>query len=122
MIHGNPFLNRFNVILHFNNLSWWANDELYALCNVTGEALIASLEQLLLVVIGSRDNVEDLLDTFWVKLGWDGEEVAASELLNLGTTLDAWEVDESWLDNTRLSLGSSNNLLGESGTVSVAQR
>lgn len=112
-----PFLNRFDVILQFINLSWWANDELYALCDVTGEALVASLEQLLLIVVGSRDNVEDLLDTFWPEFGWDGEEVAASELLDLGTTLDAWEVDESWLDNARFSPSSSDNLLGESRIV-----
>jgi hypothetical protein len=111
----------FFIHLRHYHLSWWANNELDTLCDVTGKTLVASLKELLLVVVGTGDDVEDLLDTLWAKLSWNREEVAACELLDLSTTINAWKVDEGWLDDARLALCGPYDLLSKSGIVSFDQ-
>lgn len=94
---------------------WWALDELDTLADVALEASVTSLEQLLLVCVGAWDDVDGLLDTVWAELDWNGEELAASLLLDLGSALDTWKVDKGRLDDARLALGSLDELLGEAG-------
>jgi hypothetical protein len=120
IIHGNA-QSLFFIHLRHYHLSWWANNELDTLCDVTGKTLVASLKELLLVVVGTGDDVEDLLDTLWAKLSWNGEEVAACELLDLSTTINTWKVDEGWLDDARFTLCGADDLLSESGIVSFDQ-
>lgn len=119
MIYRKLFASIFYVTK--TTLSWWAQDELNTLGNVTGQALVTSLEQLLLVVVGTSNNVVYLLRTFYAKLGGDGEEVTTCELLDLSSTLNTWEVDKGGLDDAALTLGGPDDLLCKSVIVSVAQ-
>lgn len=75
-------------------LCWRTLDELDTLRDIARETLVASLEQLLLVVVGFRDDVEDLLGSVGPEFDRDGKEIAAGELLDLWATFDTWEVDE----------------------------
>lgn len=92
--------------------------ELDALGDVALQAVVASLEQLLLVVVGAADDVNGLLGTAGAKLNGDGEEVGASGLSNGITTLDTWEIDKAGLDQALLALGGPDDLVGKSMEVS----
>jgi hypothetical protein len=106
-------------------------DELNTLGNVALEAVVASLEQLLLVLVGAADNINGPLGTTglvstlamtilriamcstYAKLDGDGEELGASGLGDGITALNTGKVDEAGLDNTLLALGGLDDLLGE---------
>jgi hypothetical protein len=88
--------------------------KLNTLRDVTFEAIIASLEELLLVVVGAANDVDRLLGTAGTKLNGNGEEVGTSGLGDSITTGDTREVDEAGLDNALLALGGPDHLLGES--------
>src|SRR5690349_936982 len=92
--------------------------ELDALGDVALQAVVASLEQLLLVVVGTADDVDGLLGTARAKLNGNGEEVGASGLSNGITTLDTREVDKAGLDKALLALGGPDDLVGKSMEVS----
>lgn len=92
--------------------------ELNALGDVALEAIVAGLEKLLLVVIGTADDIDSLLGTTGAKLDGDGEELSASGLSNGVTALDTGKVDKTGLDETLLALGGPDNLVGESADVS----
>jgi hypothetical protein len=95
--------------------------ELDALGDVALQAVVASLEKLLLVVVGTADNVDSLLGTAGAKLDGNRKEVGASGLSDGVTTLDTGKVDKAGLDEALLALGGSNNLVGESVEVSCDQ-
>jgi hypothetical protein len=88
--------------------------ELDTLRDVTLKAVIASLEELLLVVVGAADNIDRLLGTAGAKLNRNGKEVGAGGLSDGITTSDTRQVDEAGLDNALLALGGPDYLLGES--------
>jgi len=88
-------------------------DELDALGDVALEALVASLEELLLVLVGRANGVVGLLRALRAKLDRDGEVVKASLLGNGITTGNTGEVDESRLNDAGLALVSLEELLGE---------
>lgn len=92
--------------------------ELNALGDVALQAVVASLEQLLLVLVGAADNVNSLLGSAGAKLDGNGEELGAGSLSNSITTLDTREVDEAGLDEALLALGGPDDLVGESRGVS----
>lgn len=89
-------------------------NELNTLGDVTAQTLVASLEELLLVVVCGSNDVVCLLGTGWAEFDGDGEEVATGELLNFGTAVDTGEVDEGGLDDAGLALGGADDFLGES--------
>lgn len=101
--------------------TWQANhllggrvgDELNTLGDVTLEAIVASLEELLLVLVGRANGVVGLLRALRAKLDRDGEEVEAGLLGNGITTGDTRKVDEGRLDDASLALVSLEELLGE---------
>jgi hypothetical protein len=93
-------------------------DKLDALGDVTLEAIVACLEELLLVVICAADNVDGLLGAVGAKLDRHGEEVGAGGLCDGVAAGDTWQVDEAGLDDALLALGGLDDLLGESGLVS----
>jgi len=92
--------------------------ELDALGDVALQAVVASLEQLLLVVVGAADNVNGLLRTAGAKLDGHGEEVGAGGLCDGIATLNTGEVDKTGLDEALLALGGPDDLVGESVNVS----
>ena len=92
--------------------------ELDALGDVALQAVVASLEQLLLVLVGAADDVNGLLGTAGAKLDGHGEEIGAGSLSDGITTLDTREVDEAGLDEALLALGGPDDLVGESVEVS----
>ena len=52
----------------------------------------------------------------YAELDRDGEEVAARLLSNGLTTRNTWQVDEGWLNDALLALGSLHDALGEAET------
>lgn len=113
-----------------HSLWGWVVDKVNALLNVALEILVASFQELLLLVIGLADNVDGLLSTArlfevsiteqnewsamtYAELNWYGEEVVTGGLCNRVTALDTWKVDKARLDNTLLALDSLDDLLGE---------
>jgi len=88
-------------------------DELDTLGDVALEALVASLEELLLVLVGRTNGVVGLLCALRAKLDRDGEVVKASLLGDSITTGDTGKVDESGLNDASLALVSLEELLGE---------
>jgi hypothetical protein len=88
-------------------------DELDTLGDVALEALVASLEELLLVLVGRANGVVGLLCALRAELDGNGEVVEASLLGDGITTGDTREVDESGLNNAGLALVSLEELLGE---------
>jgi hypothetical protein len=87
--------------------------ELNTLGDVALEALVASLEKLLLGGVGGADHVVSLLDAILAELDRDGEVLEAGLLCDGITTGNTREVDESGLDNAGLALGGLDDLLGE---------
>jgi hypothetical protein len=96
--------------------------EVDALGDVAFQAVVASLEQLLLVVVDAADDVDGLLSTAGAKLDWNGEEVGAGGLSDGITTLDTREVDKAGLDEALLALGGPDDLVGETSKVSCGLR
>jgi len=96
---------------------WWALGELDTLADVAFETLDGCLDEFLLVLICTAENVDGLLCTGCTKLDWDGEEIAASLLSNGITTRNTWQIDECWLDDTALALVCPKNTFGESRYV-----
>lgn len=88
-------------------------NEFNALLDVALKVLVASLEELLLGVVGLGDNVDGLLGTVGAKLDRNGEEVHTSGLHNGLTALNTGQVDERGLDDALLALGGLEQLLGE---------
>jgi len=78
---------------------WVLRNELDTLLNVLLEILQACIQQLLLV-IGQLTDIVDLLNAIWAKSDLGSEEVDALVLVE-------WAVNEGWLDDVRLALGSS---------------
>lgn len=91
-------------------------DELNTLGDVALEALVASLEELLLVLVGRANGVVGLLCTLGAKLDRNGEVVEASLLGDGIATGDTGKVDESGLNDTGLALVGLEELLGEAET------
>ena len=54
----------------------------------------------------------------YAKLNGHREEVAARQLCDLGSTLDAREIDVRGLDDALLALGGPDNLFGKAANVS----
>jgi hypothetical protein len=92
--------------------------ELNALGNVALEAVVAGLEELLLVVVGAADDIDGLLGTAGAKLDGNREELGASGLCNSIAALNTGKVHEAGLDKTLFALGGPDDLVGESTDVS----
>jgi hypothetical protein len=90
-------------------------NELDALADVPAQSRIARLEQLLLVLVGTRHDVERLLGTVGTQLNGHGEEVAARQLDNLLAAGNAGEVDKRGLDDSLLARDGLDDLFGEAG-------
>ena len=88
-------------------------DELDTLGDVALEALVAGLEELLLVLVGRANGVVGLLCALRAKLNGNGEVVKASLLGDLVTAGNTGKVDESGLNDTSLALVRLEKLLGE---------
>ena len=101
-----------------NLLSGRVLGELDALRDVALQAVVASLEQLLLVVVGAADDIDGLLGTAGAELDGDGEEVTASLLGDGLAARNTGQVDVAGLDEALLALGGPNDLVGESIEVS----
>lgn len=87
---------------------WVLLDELDTLLDVLLQVNQACIQQLLLVV-GKLTNIVNLLNTIWTKGNLGGEEVDTLVLVERA-------VNESWLDNVALTIGSSEDALSETGT------
>jgi hypothetical protein len=87
---------------------WVLLDEVNTLADVLLEVADADIKELLLVVGDLSDGV-DLLNTVGAELNVGGEVLAALVLVER-------RVDESWLDDVLLALGSLEERLGETGT------
>jgi len=92
-------------------------DKLDALLDVALETLVAGLEQLLFVLVGVLDDINGLLGTAGTELDGDGEVLAAGDLLDLVTAVDAREVDERGLDDAGFAVEGFDELLGEAVIV-----
>ena len=92
--------------------------ELDALGDVALQAVVASLKQLLLVVVGAADDIDGLLGTAGTELDGHGEEVRAGDLSDSITTLNSRKVDKAGLDKALLALGGPDDLIGESIEIS----
>jgi hypothetical protein len=88
-------------------------DELDTLGDVALKSLVASLEELLLVLVGRANGVVGLLCALGAELNRDREVVKTSLLGNGITTGNTGEVDESRLNDASLALVSLEELLGE---------
>lgn len=104
-------------------------NELSTLGDVALETAVASLEELLLVVIGLADDVNGLLgtrglssvslvlfglaDSTYAKLDGDGEEVDAGGLCDGLAASNTGEIDEAGLNDALLSLQGADDLVGE---------
>jgi hypothetical protein len=88
-------------------------DELDALGDVTTEALVAGLEELLLLLVGAANDVDSLLGTAGTELNGYREVLSAGGLGNGVTTLDTGQVYIAGLDDALLALGGLDDLLGE---------
>jgi hypothetical protein len=93
--------------------------KLDSLRDVALETIVASLEKLLLCLVGAADDIDGLLSTAGAELDGDGEELSASSLSNGIASLNTGQVDETGLDETLLALGGADDLVGESTNVSL---
>jgi hypothetical protein len=93
--------------------------KLNSLRDVALETIVASLEKLLLCLVGAADDIDGLLSTAGAELDGDGEELSASSLSNGIASLNTGQVDEAGLDETLLALGGADDLVGESTNVSL---
>jgi hypothetical protein len=78
--------------------------------NVALKTFDSSLEECLLAVINTAEDVDCFLGTS--RLGTT--LVATSSLLDGSTTWDTIKINKRWLDKTFLAIESSDHLLGES--------
>lgn len=106
-------LVKINHAIHPLRLCGWVGDKVDTLLNVALESLVALRQKLLLVLIGSLHNVDGLCGTILAQLHWHGEELQARLLHNLVTTCHTGKVDKGGLDDTRLALGRTDDLLRE---------
>lgn len=88
-------------------------DKLDTLFNVPLEPLVASLQQLLLVLARAADNVVRLLGAFCAQLDGDREVVAAGFLCDGVAAFDAGEVDVGGFDDTGFALHGFHDFFGE---------
>lgn len=115
-------IRNFNHDPHLNvvigvSLLWRAHDELNTLGNVTTEALVCSLEQLLLVLVCIGDHIDGFLRAIGTELNRHREEVTASKLLDISTAFHARQVNVGWSDNPTLTLEGLDDILGEAVQV-----
>lgn len=101
--------------LELHSLGRGVLDELDTLLDVALEALVALLQQLLLVLVGATKDVLCVLGAVRVELDRNGEVVAAGQLGDFITAGDAGQVDVGWLNDAGLALESPDDLLGEAG-------
>jgi hypothetical protein len=89
-------------------------DKVDALLDIALEAFNGLLQESLLLVSGALQGVSGLLCSVGSKLDRDGEEVNANFLGNGLTARNSGEIDVARLNQTLLTLGSPQDLLGES--------
>ena len=88
-------------------------NELNPLLNIPLKPIIASLQQLLLVVVGGAEDVDGLDRALRAELDGHAEVVAAGRLLDRVAAVDAREVDEGGFHHARLALDGLHDALGE---------